>query len=376
MTAPETDNAEGRGPRCTRRTPWIAAVVVVAVAAVAVGVWATDLFGGNRSAADPGKQRSHSPASTTQVTRQTLSQTRTFQGTVGHGSPLSVTAATQGTVTRIGKEGTAIARGAELYRIDERPTVAVFGSIPSYRDLKPGDRGTDVKQFEENLAALGYKGFDVDDTFTSTTAQAVRKWQADVGTEVTGTVAASSIAVVPEGSRVDAFHVQPGNTVMPGSAVVDVTSSAQIVTLDITTRDRDLFRAGTTVTMRPPGTARTSTATVRSITVKPAAAEGGQQGSGSGEKKTDATVEASLRDKVDANLLGATVDVDVVITTHRNVLTVPVNALLAYSGGYGLEVVAKDGTTTIVPVTTGLFASGRVEVTGIDEGATVGVAGR
>jgi hypothetical protein len=58
---------------------------------------------------------------------------------------------------------------------------------------------------------------------------------------------------------------------------------------------------------------------------------------------------------------------------------VPVSALLALSeGGYGLEVVDDDGTTSIVSVTTGLFADGKVQVEGdgITEGTVVGVAGR
>jgi hypothetical protein len=60
-------------------------------------------------------------------------------------------------------------------------------------------------------------------------------------------------------------------------------------------------------------------------------------------------------------------------------LLVPVNALLAPAeGGYGLEVVRGDGTTTIVRVDTGLFAAGKVEVrgAGIAKGTVVGVAGR
>jgi hypothetical protein len=58
---------------------------------------------------------------------------------------------------------------------------------------------------------------------------------------------------------------------------------------------------------------------------------------------------------------------------------VPVTALLALAeGGYGLEVVAEDGTTSTVPVDTGLFAEGKVEVSSpeIEEGTVVGVAGR
>ena len=49
---------------------------------------------------------------------------------------------------------------------------------------------------------------------------------------------------------------------------------------------------------------------------------------------------------------------------RENVLTVPVAALLALAeGGYGVEVVDGDASR-LVAVETGLFADGRVEVTG------------
>jgi multidrug efflux pump subunit AcrA (membrane-fusion protein) len=71
--------------------------------------------------------------------------------------------------------------------------------------------------------------------------------------------------------------------------------------------------------------------------------------------------------------------VHVVFTSgiRENVLTVPVAALLALAeGGYGVEVV-QGSTSTYVPVTTGLFADGRVEISGggtaIAEGTRVGM---
>jgi membrane fusion protein, multidrug efflux system len=69
------------------------------------------------------------------------------------------------------------------------------------------------------------------------------------------------------------------------------------------------------------------------------------------------------------------VDVAFTASKRENVLTVPVSALLALAeGGYAVQVV-DGGTTRIVGVQTGLFAGGRVEVTGdgLSEGQTVGV---
>jgi membrane fusion protein, multidrug efflux system len=55
---------------------------------------------------------------------------------------------------------------------------------------------------------------------------------------------------------------------------------------------------------------------------------------------------------------------------------VPVSALLALAeGGYGVEIIDGDNAY-IVPVRTGMFAAGRVEISGdaITDGVTVGVA--
>ena len=60
---------------------------------------------------------------------------------------------------------------------------------------------------------------------------------------------------------------------------------------------------------------------------------------------------------------------------RKNVLTVPVAALLALAeGGYGLQVV-EAGAVRHVPVRVGLFAEGRAEVSGagLADGMTVGM---
>jgi len=69
------------------------------------------------------------------------------------------------------------------------------------------------------------------------------------------------------------------------------------------------------------------------------------------------------------------VTVRYVASERKNVLTVPVAALLALAeGGYGVEIVA-DGGTRVVPVEVGLFTDARVEVrgNGLAAGMLVGV---
>jgi hypothetical protein len=70
------------------------------------------------------------------------------------------------------------------------------------------------------------------------------------------------------------------------------------------------------------------------------------------------------------------VQVAIADTSHRNVLAVPVEALVATSAGRYAVYVLHGGHRTLVPVTPGLFdQSGLVEIsgTGVSEGMTVQV---
>jgi multidrug efflux pump subunit AcrA (membrane-fusion protein) len=88
---------------------------------------------------------------------------------------------------------------------------------------------------------------------------------------------------------------------------------------------------------------------------------------GSDGRSKTATVEVivSIADQGKLGSLDESpVDVTFVASQHKDVLTVPILALLALAeGGYGVQVV-EGGGTRIVAVKTGMFAGGRVEVSG------------
>lgn len=57
--------------------------------------------------------------------------------------------------------------------------------------------------------------------------------------------------------------------------------------------------------------------------------------------------------------------VSLTVQSVHGVLAVPVTALLALAGGgYGVDVVTGPGRDRLVGVTTGVFAGGRVQVSG------------
>jgi len=70
----------------------------------------------------------------------------------------------------------------------------------------------------------------------------------------------------------------------------------------------------------------------------------------------------------------APVTVNIASETRKSVISVPVTALLAKpGGGYGVEVIGADGTRTIRPVQTGLFAGGYGRGRGRQRGDRVAV---
>lgn len=339
-----------------------AVVLVVGSAAVAargLGWWEND-----SAVAD-----NNLPPATATVTRQTLVDTRTETGELSYGPPAKATARSAGTVTALAETGSVVSRGGALFRVDDQPVVLLYGSLPAYRALTVGTEGTDVEQFEQNLAALGYTGFTVDQEYTSATASAVGEWQEDVGLDQTGTVELGRVVYAPDQVRISAQDASIADAVQPGATVLTYTGTARMVSVDLDVNDQRLATKDTAVRVSLPGGGSVVGTIVRTQTVI-------ETGGVGGEPETLIEVTISVDDQsAFEGLDDASVRVVFTAQERADVLTVPVAALLALAeGGYGVEIV--DGSTTrIVAVETGLFAGGRVEVSGggLTEGMTVGV---
>ncbi|AYY14147.1 efflux RND transporter periplasmic adaptor subunit [Actinobacteria bacterium YIM 96077] len=378
MSGHETDHdSEHTRPRRGKwRLLWLG-LGVLALAGAGAGYWAS-----TQEDTAEAMDESAGPADTAEVVRETISDTRRFEGTLGHGDAYTVPASSDGVVTGIADQGSAVERGTELYRVNEQPVIAMYGSVPMYRDLELGHSGVDVEQLVANLTELGYADCDTGDEFTWCVQEAVVEWQDDIGASETGSVARSDVVFVDAGSRVDTIRADVGGVLSPGTPVLDLTTSDQVVSLEVDVTDRDLLAVDTEVSVELPG-GDVASGTVTAANVVPAgdAEEGSAPGTDEtgGSEDSVAKLEVTLDEKVAESLLGGPADVVIDVDEQPGVLTVPVNALLALSdGGHGVEVVAGDGSTSIVPVETGLFADGRVEISGegIDEGTVVGVAGR
>ncbi|MFI6597084.1 efflux RND transporter periplasmic adaptor subunit [Nonomuraea sp. NPDC050536] len=346
----------------------------IGAAVTAGGVFAAGaFFHDGPHAAKAAAPATHPPATATAaITRGDLIDQESVDGKLTFADGRTIKAGQAGTVTGLPSEGGVVTRGQALYRVDRKPQLLLYGELPAYRDLEDGvKKGPDVEQLERNLRALGFgKGVTVDGRFTAATARAVRRWQKHNGLERTGRVGAGQVVFLPGAARVSATSVEVGDRVAPQRPVLEVTTTERLVRIDLDADKQDVARAGRKVTVKL-AEGRPVTGTISKV------AKVAKLVKSNGQDKGQAVVQVEI--KVPAKAVGALDEAPVTVELRRqrarNVLSVPVEALLALpQGGYGVEL--ADGRR--VPVTTGAFGSGRVEVSGqgIAEGMRVAVAGR
>jgi hypothetical protein len=164
--------------------------------------------------------------------------------------------------------------------------------------------------------------------------------------------------------------VGAGQPAQPGQPVLSHTGTTRLVTVHLDVSDQKTAAPGTPVKIEMPSGAIVSGTVDKVYSVIEAPSGQGQQP----HTRLEAIV--SLADpKAAEGFDAATVDVVFTVAERKQVLAVPVAALVALAeGGYGVELV--DGTASrYLRVETGLFAGGQVEVGGPDiaEGQTVGM---
>ncbi|WP_327710988.1 peptidoglycan-binding protein [Streptomyces sp. NBC_00464] len=395
------DGSEGEGvpaaPPRRRRHPVRSSLIVLVALAVAAagGIAATGALGGgggNTPAAAPS-----GPARTAQVEQTTLTRSETVAGTLGYGAASSVQARSGeseqsaqddgnaagdsgkdgadsgsgggGTLTWLPAEGDVITRGEAVYSADAGKVPLLYGSEPLYRTLDIDAEGADVQLLEKNLAGLGYTGFTVDQEYTSGTAAAVKRWQEYLGRAETGKVARGDAVVASGAKRV--AEVKAARGADASGEILTWTGTQRLITVDLETQYEDLVKEGTNAAVKlPDGTEADATVTDigNAATAKPA----GDGGSGT------ATLPVTLKVKEQKKLgryQAAPVDVTLAAESRKDILAVPVNALVARKGGgYAVQAVTAGGVENH-PVKLGLFANGLVEISGdgITKGMKVGI---
>ena len=355
---------EARGSRGRRRGGWVAAGLVVVVAAGVVSAWRAGVF--SPAGSSGSGQQGAPPPATAAVTRRDIAATTPVSATLGYAGSWTVRGQGGGTLTRLPKAGQVIGQGQALYRVDNgSPVVLLYGSVPAWRALDEGVTGADVSQLNHDLVALGdatrseisVAGWDY---FSWETAYGVQKLEENLGvSSPPGSLSLGQVVFEPTALRVATVTGSLGG---PASGpVLTATSDRHVVTIPLDASQQSEVKAGDRVTVTlPDGT--TTPGVVSSVGTVAVTSESG------GNATTTIPVEVKLTDPQAAGSLDqAPVTVNITTANARDALVVPVTALLAQSpGGYAVEVVGPGNTRRYVPVRPGISdeTSGLVQVTG------------
>jgi hypothetical protein len=320
------------------------------------------------------------------VVRTDLENTVQVGGSLGYAGSYTVVNQAAGTAyTALPAPGATIRRGQALYEVDGTRVTLFYGPTPEWRALSAGvTPGRDVAQLDRNLIALGYgSGLVVSDYFTGATAYAVELWQEARGLPVTGTVPLGQVAYAPGPLRITGVTPVLGSPPQPGTAIATATSPVPVVIAAVPVGQEYLVKAGDAVTVTLPDGVSTTPGVVTSVSSVASAATGnggsppdgssatqGPGGGGSGQDTVQMTVRLTHPD-AGGRLDQAPVSVNIISAQVRDVLAVPVSALVALAGGgYAVDVV-QGGAAHLVAVRTGLFAQTLVQVSG--PGLTAGL---
>lgn len=367
-TEPPNRQERRRQVRKRRRGGRVAAAGVVVAVATAAGVYVL---------ADPFSPRAETTTIDSgvatglgQVTRGDLSERTSQSGTLSYAGDYKVVNRSDGTYTKLPNVGDVIRQGKVLYRTDGVPVIFLRGAyVPVYRELSWGDEGVDVRQLNAALVALGYttksKLDPKSDYFGRQTYYALKRLQNAVGLEDTGTLPLGQAIFLPANEiRVTSVSGVQGASASPNQTVLAGTSTERQVSVDLRATQQSTVAVGDDVTISLPN----GKTTPGKVTAVGKVATEDSDG--------NVTVEVLIKPtkpKETGQLDRAPVQVLIESETVEDVLSVPVNALLALAGGgLAVEVVDAAGARRLVPVETGLFddSAGRVQVTG--EGLAAG----
>ncbi len=301
------------------------------------------------------------PVSTATVQQRTMVSTEEFDGTLGYAGEGVIISGISGTYTRLPKEGDIVTLGDKIYEVDgAASSYLMYGSRPAYRPLSTDSpNGPDIKQLESSLKRLGYldKKTQPDRDFRQKTKAAVKRWEKRTAQEKNGLIDPGQVTFLPSDVRITQVLPELGTRSQAGGVLARTSGTDLVVSFDLAADRRDILAIGNEVNVElPDGT--TAAGTVSEID------RVAETLAGASEPTVAVTIVLTDATTV-GDLDGAEVTVSVVRLTRPDVLTVPVDALLALrEGGYALEMVADDGSSYLTLAEVGLFDDDGVEVSG------------
>jgi hypothetical protein len=317
----------------------------------------------------PGVAGNADPTSLATLARQDLSSQTQVSATLGYAGSYSVVNQAAGTVTAVPAVGQVVSQGQVLYQVSGAPVVLLYGSTPAFRTLSSGTSGPDVQELNADLVSLGYATSSelspTSDTFGAATTTALEKLEAALGVAQNGTLTLGQAVFLPTAVRVTTISATLGGMAQTGQSIMQGTTTTRQVTIALDAAQQSEMKVGDKVTITLPNNQTTPgvISSVGTVATTPASS-----GSGSANSSPTITVLVSPTDPTATGTWDqAPVNVTITTGSVTNVLVVPVDALLAQSGGaYALEVAGANGARHLVLVTLGLFddADGLVQVTG------------
>jgi hypothetical protein len=311
------------------------------------------------------------------------------------------TATNPGTAyTWLPQPGAVIREDQRVYSVSNVPVPLLYGLVPAYRAFYLGmSAGADVGELTSDLIRLGYgDGLTQSDHYSAATVAAVQRWQKALGMPVTGQILLGEVVFEPGPIQVTSVTATVGSPAGSGSAaaggggggaggtVLTATDTTPVVTIDLPVTQEYLVKPGDSVSVVLPNGTSTVGGRVQTVGNVATCPGGGSTGTGNGStgdgssgsasqspcsaNGSSSTPTVTVTITMDHTAAGASLDqapVNVNITTQRadGVLAVPVNALLALAGGgYGVDVVTGNGAIRLTGVTTGLYSSTLVQVSG------------
>ena len=318
---------------------------------------------------------------TATVTKGDLVGETTVQGTLHYADSYTLKSAFEGVVTALPTPGTTLTQGSHVYTVAGNNTYLLHGATPAWRAFEEGmSDGEDVTQLETALSELGYFEVTPNAHFDWNTIAAIKKWQKALTLPQNGTLPLGTVLFAPEDLRIGALKARVGDNATMETELFTASSSRQVISANLKLSDQALGVVGNSVTIRLPGSAKSTTGTISAV--EPPTDKPGDVSSSNKEASKERIVPVTITPDDPSALEGlqeASVSLGFTSESRSGVLSVPLGALVALSADqFGVEVVDEAGSITRVPVTVGLFAGDRVEVSGdgIAEGQRVVVPNR
>lgn len=268
---------------------------------------------------------------TVTVQRGSLRRTADYQGHLTFGQQRPMKSSRAGTITWTPQPGTSVSSGEIIWRIDQKPTFFIHGTVPMFRNLVKGVTGDDVRQLEAFLIKEGFgvDGWEADEYFTNRTRQAVKRFEEHHGIKVDGSLQLADVVFGPESLNI--AEVANIGDMAQDAAIVTTTSTQPSVIVTASNRQVQNIEGEPTASIKLQDDEIVG-GRLASISMKTT-----EDGS------TNHEVRYQLLSPVDVEQ-PVTVTVDQLIASDE--LIIPVDALIALvEGGYAVEVATNADVT-------------------------------